>query len=387
MSGGNRLFLCGLATALLLICAGLPTKTTFGAERLSFVTGVAAANIAWDKPADIERTLQDIADAGFEHVRIGLKNPLGGMFLALDRAKAVGLRILVTIPLIDGAVAAEGAAPRPRNPHFFAAHGLTQVDLDRYAARLEKLLDRIIRYNLPVTALEIGNELNWSGYNGDLPLRDGGAIVSDDAAWHGADRAAFETGLDRYAEVIVLTRARLESDPRLAEIDIISAGLADINAAFIRRVGATYIAPALVYEAMAARGLFDVVDHVGVHLYEPLRNVREIVDRRGMIAEQLDGCGGAHFSGRTCWLTEFGAALPAADCAPEDARRVELMQPLLAYLAQPANAERVPVGFYYDWSADAGFSLVRCGQPTALIRQLLRGNIDQDKDSKGGLVE
>ncbi|MBL8710513.1 MAG: hypothetical protein JNL25_15060 [Rhodospirillaceae bacterium] len=387
MSGGNRIFLCGLAAFLLLIGAGLATETTFGAERRSFVTGVAAANIAWDKPADIERTLQDIADAGFEHVRIGFKDPLGGMFLALDRAKAAGLRILITIPLIDGAVAAEGAAPRPRNPHFFPAHGLTQIDLDRYAARLEKLLDRIIQYHLPVTALEIGNEFNWSGYNGDLPLRDGGAVVLDEAAWHGADRAAFEAGLDRYAAVIALTRTRLESDPRLADIGIVSAGLADINVAFIRRVGATYIAPALVYKAMAARGLFDAIDHVGVHLYEPLRNVREMTDRPGMIAEQLDGCGRAYFAGKTCWLTEFGAALPVADCAPEDAARIELMQPLLAYLAQPANAERIPAGFYYDWSADPGFSLVRCGRPTALTRQLLRGNIDQDKDFKGGLVE
>ncbi len=56
------------------------------------------------------------------------------------------------------------------------------------------------------------------------------------------------------------------------------------------------------------------------------------------------------------------------------------MQPLLQYLDEPGNAERVPLGFYYDWNDDAGFSLVRCGRPTELTRTLPRVKDGDQKD-------
>jgi hypothetical protein len=384
MSGGNLQFVrqC-LAGGLIAASLTVTLVHAAASEQAAFTTGVAAANIAWSKPSAITETMTGIAAAGFGSVRIGLKNPVAGTFLALEEAKRAGLDVLVTVPLIDGAVATQGAEPRARTKHFFPAFGLTQIDPQRYDARLRLLLERIVEEDLPVIGLQIGNELNWSGYNGDLALKPDGAVISDAAAWPAADRARFEQGVDTYVAIVEHTRSLLQADPRLHHVKLVSSGLADINSAFIRRVGASYVDPALVYDAFAKRGLFELVDAVGIHLYEPLRNVAYMNDRAGMIAAQLAPCGEPAFAERPCWITEYGAALPVEDCAQQDARRISLMQPLLEHLARPENARRVPLGFYYDWNLDAGFSLLRCGRPTALTHALPRAG-DLPQDDKGG---
>nr|WP_298688482.1 hypothetical protein [uncultured Dongia sp.] len=381
MSGGNPLMAAKLAVfaCAIMLGAGV-TAVASGQDGPVFETGIAAANIAWAKSKAAETTLIDIAAAGFDSVRIGLKNPVTASYRALEQAKDAGLDVLVTIPLIDGAVAVDGASPRPRTENFFAAYGLSQIDLDRYRLRLEDLLAFVDFHQIPLIGLELGNELNWSGYNGDLPLLTRGAIIATDGDWHAADRTRFEAGLDRYRAVIDITREVLARYPNMTGVKLVSAGLADINSGFIRGRGATYVAPDLVYRAFEARQILRQVDVVGIHLYEPLRMANALSARAVMIDAQLDDCGSTGFAARPCWITEFGAALPQQDCAPDDARRISLMQPLLKYLAVPANAARVPLGFYYDWNDDAGFALVRCGRPTELTKILPRDNDGTDNN-------
>jgi hypothetical protein len=365
MSGGNRTGPRAFAALLALLLA-MPAA----ASEEGFITGVAAANIAWSKPDAIRSTMREIAAAGFGSVRIGFKNPVEGTFRALDEANDAGLAVLVTVPLIDGAVATPGAEPRPKNRHFFAAYGLSQIDLARFDARLAILLRQIAEHDLPVIGLEIGNEPNWSGYNGDLPVRYGGQVVDSPAAWSSETRQRVARGLDLYAAAIGSARQMLAADPRLSHIRLLTAGLADINTEFIRRVGATYVIPEAFNAWLVERGLFSKVDAIGIHLYEPLRAARIAGDRNQMIARQLADCGREAFASRPCWITEYGAALPEQECAAEDSRRIALMRPLFDYLDRPENAVRVPIGFYYDWSEDAGFSLKRCGRPTELTKIL-----------------
>jgi hypothetical protein len=383
MSGGNLIKHLGLLVlvGMLAIGAGIPASAT-GSDEPAFSTGVAVANIAWEKPSVVASTLGDIADAGFASVRIGIKNPVTKSYHALEQAKLAGLDILVTIPLIDGSVAAEGTVPRPQTGNFFPAYGLSQIDLARYQARLEDLLAFADFHRIPLLGLELGNELNWSGYNGDLPLAARGHVIATDADWTREQRALFAAGLDRYSAVIDITRTALARYPSLSKVKLVSAGLADINSDFIIRRGATYVAPHLVYQAFDMRDVFDRLDAVGVHLYEPLRFANDLDARTGLIDSQLTPCGEATFAHRPCWLTEFGTALPHQDCAPDDKRRIGVIQPLLRYLNAPGNAERVPLGFYYDWNGDAGFSLVRCGLPTALSKMLPR-----TKDGDGKTLE
>lgn len=374
MSDGNHMqrgILPALGLLLCLVTSG--SALARGAESGATI-GIATANIAWEKPLDMKRSFAEIADAGFTTVRIGLKNPVAASYAALSAAKEVGLDILVTVPLIDGSVAFPGAEPRAKTNRFFPAYGLTQIDPARFERRLADLLDFAVANQIPLIGLELGNELNWSGYNGDLPLQATGQVVLSQQDLPPDVAQRFAAGIAKYRAVLEIAKAALDARPTLGDVKLVSAGLADINTDFIRRSGATYISPALVYDAYAAQRVFALTDVIGVHLYEPLRAASRSDERPAMIAAQLGNCGTSVFNDRPCWITEFGSALPQQACAPEDAQRIALLEPLLDRLAQPAGGKAVPFAFYYDWNTDKGFALQRCGQPTALVETLSRAN-------------
>lgn len=347
-----------------------------GAEDSAGTIGIVTANVAWESPTDARATFAEIAGAGFSSVRIGLKNPVTSTYAALAAANEAGLRILITFPLVDGSVSIAGTPPRAATKRFFNAFGLSQIDLLRFERRVDDLLDFVESNRIPLLGLELGNEINWSGYNGDLPLRQTGEVIFDRAAFAPDVAARFDAGMVRYRQVLEIARASLAARPTLANVKLLSAGLADINSAFIRQSGATYIAPTLVYDDYVRQHVFALTDAVGIHLYEPLRRASQKIARPGMIETQLADCGQQAFANRPCWITEFGSALPETDCAIEDDGRIALVRPLLDYLAAPDRAQRVPYAFYYDWDADKSFALNRCGSPTALVDALSGANGD-----------
>ncbi len=367
MSGGNHIkrpLRASFLAALLLGIAGnvAASETQAGSE-----IGIATANIAWTAPDKVDAIFGEIAATGFNAVRIGLKNPVERTYAAMKDAKAAGLDILVTIPLIDGAVATKGAAPRAKQGRFFPAFGLSQIDPVRFKARLDALLDFAVAEEIPLLGIELGNEFNWSGYNGDLPLQLGGKVITSEKDLP----QSFTDGLSLYSQALDLARASLAAHPQLQKVRLVTAGLADINENFIRKSNATYVAPDLVYAFFARANVFGRADGIGIHLYEPLRRANA-GKGDAMVDRQLAGCGAPAFGGRPCWITEFGSALPAEFCATKEEPRLALLQPLLTHLGTAQDA--VPYAFYYDWSEDKGFALERCGHLTDLARELARFN-------------
>ncbi|WP_375449402.1 hypothetical protein [uncultured Devosia sp.] len=357
---GHRALQAGLAVWM----------ATAGASTADSLTGVAVPNIIWQSPQDIDDTLADIRAADFEAVRIGWKAPLDAARLAVREARAQGLEVLVTLPLIDGTISREGAVARPRTDRFFAVHGLSQIDPVRLQQRLRELIDFAANEGIALAGIEIGNEMNWSGYNGDLPLAPQGAVIDNLAHMAPLDRQAFLAGLQAYVDALGIARAALDDAGMTGKTALVMGGLADINSPFIRSSGATYVDPVLTHALLGDLGAFEAIDAVGIHLYEPLRLAMADADRAGMIRSQLAGCFTADYGGASCWITEFGTAEPDAGCSLDDRERRQMLAPLSNYLRDPATAGRIGATFYYDWDGDAAFSLVRCGQPTRLTLDL-----------------
>lgn len=358
MSGGNQF------TCMVLLC--LTSAFAASADDRIPDLGVVTANAAWESAAENRKAFSEIAAAGFASVRIGLRDPLAATFRTLEAARDSGLRVLVTIPLVDGAIARPDAEPRERHGRFFQVYGLSGADVGRYRRRLDSLLAFCARRKIPLAGIELGNEPNWSGYNGDLVLAQAGKLVSTGADWSETERQGFDKGLDTYLEIVRETRRALGAYPSLADTRIVSAGLADANARFVAGSGATLIASRLVYRGFAERGIFSEVDVVGIHLYEPLRLAAGGTSPAPGIDAALSGCGRPAFNGRPCWITEFGVALPAQACAGTDTARISSVRPLFDFLATAGNTRRITATYYYDWNQDPAFALQRCGRLTPL---------------------
>ncbi len=333
------------------------------------LAGIAIPNILWESSSEVEDTLQSIKSAGFEAVRIGWKQPYAGAEAALLEATRNGLPVLVTIPLIDATVAEAGAQQRPATKGFFASYGLSQIDPNRLEDAAERLADFVSTQAVGLIGIEVGNEMNWSGYNGDLMIGKG-RIISNLDQLDAEQEAAFLLGLDRYVEALERVEAVVYTYDWSTDVAVISGGLADINLDYIEHRGATLVEPSLVWRLLNERQAFRHLDGVGLHIYEPLRPGFEDDDREQMLTSFTDNCLSPLFGSLPCWITEFGMAIPAEDCAPDDLDRRERLDPLRAYLRSELGAQQVKATFFYDWSGDAAFSLERCGRPTALAQDL-----------------
>jgi hypothetical protein len=339
------------------------------AEAREQLVGIAVPNIHWESESAMRETLTDVADHGFGAVRIGWKAPYDRAEAALLEAARSGLDVLVTIPLIDAAVAAAGAEIRPATDGFFAAFGLSQIDEDRFAAVVERLAEFVATENITLVGIEVGNEMNWSGYNGDLAIGEG-TVVSNLDQLDAGQQELFLAGLDSYVAALARAKTVLAAHAIADDVAILSGGLADINAGYIETRGATLVEPGLTWQLLDERGAFDAVDAVGLHIYEPLRPGFTPVERQAQLAELTAPCFNSDFGTKPCWITEFGMAIPADDCAPDDTDRRSRLRTLTSYLASDEGAQQVEATFFYDWNGDAAFSLERCGTPTALTRDL-----------------
>jgi hypothetical protein len=354
-----------LGALLLALLAGRPLEA-------APLFGVGTPNLGREPAGAIAATLDAVERAGFHRIRLGWKPPYDGARRALAEAARRQIAVLVTLPLTGAETARPGLAPRPAKDGFFPAFGLAALDPARVEAEAAALLEAVRESGATLLGLELGNEMNWSGYNGDLALQPEGQgrVAADPAALSQAEAEALRQGIALYAESARLVAARLAESESAAPLLV--GGLADVNDAYIRQRGATLVSPAAFRALLAEAGVFETVGAVGIHLYEPLRLKRgDEAERVALLTQDLADCGTPAFAGRACWLTEFGSAEPAqARCDRTDAERRALTRPVLTYLARPEQKGRVAAAFWHDWEGDGAFSLVRCGAATTLARDL-----------------
>lgn len=335
------------------------------------LVGVGITNISWQQAPAISSTLDAISEARFEAVRIAWKGSIERSQIALRDASTKGLETLIVLPLTDGPTSEPEALARQASGDFFAVHGLSRLDLTRLEAQVDDMLDFVVAEDIAVAGIELGNELNWSGFNGDLPLAPSGAWIEAMSQLDAPTQQAFARGVDRYVEAIRLVEAALRA--RDMDVPVVLGAMADIDGQFVRQSGGMLVAPDIVVAMLEARGALALTDAVAVHLYAPLRLDVETDARAGMLGQVLDDCGTPALGGQPCWITEYGIAQWQDACDVSDEARRDAIAALNQYLSQPGSAARVPATFFYDWSDSAHFSLVRCGRLSTLAQDVTGG--------------
>jgi hypothetical protein len=187
-----------------------------------------------------------------------------------------------------------------------------------------------------VAGIEVGNEMNWSAFNGDLPLAAKGQVISDLSQLAPETGSRFEAGMAAYAKAMQIVKTAVSSQG--AHIPVVAGALADIDARFVASSGATLVDPDLARSLLNAQGAFHDADAIGVHLYEPLQLNVDAASRSGMIAQKLDACDTPALGGQPCWITEYGIAQWHSKCDIADDDRRHAIGALTAYLAAPENA-------------------------------------------------
>ncbi|MEK1872656.1 MAG: glycoside hydrolase, partial [Rhizobium altiplani] len=220
-----------LACALAALWALAPARSADADDVLAGRIGINRVNLAWLSHAAQERVLKEIAASGITHVRLSLSRPVGKSIEALEIADRLGLKILLEIQLGNKDYYPPETRPRTGFGRVWDVQRLSDLDLDLYRAHLRAALRRIDGMGIRIDAVEPGNEINYSAYNGDLVVYEKPGRRTPRRVSEVANSSAFERGLDAYIGTVRVTREELRATVHSGDALLISAGLSDVGTA------------------------------------------------------------------------------------------------------------------------------------------------------------
>lgn len=345
-----------LLAALLVLCGVFYVGSRASAED-PLRMGVNRVNLAWLSRDDQEKILKQIAASGVTDIRLSLSRPIDKSIDALEIADRLGLRILLEIQLNNKSYYPPGTRPRTGHDRSWEVYRLSDLDPDLYRRELRKALQRIDQLGIRLAAVEPGNEINFSPYNGDLIVYPEPGVRTPRSRNELQNRDAFERGLDAYVAAVKITGDEVGATIHSRDAAIVSAGLTDMSARFADKQGLERLDAAEMIELLRERGLDSLVDAYGIHLYPGNRPVRALQAR---VKDVLDFCQPGD-AGKPCWITEWGIANMDMSCPVDDRQRKRKIRAMREIFEELTEADRLSAAFYYDWDTKARYSVWRCG--------------------------
>ena len=324
-----------------------------GAERKAFDVGVDQSNMIWLSKPKQAAVFAGIRKTGVRWFRDAFAYPPDDTAKFVDvvrQAKQAGLKMLVVIIQSPSDYDSAAVATPNAGPAFDKLCGwpqgslkLSQINAGKFKDRLRGLLGALQAANLAVDAFEIGNEVDWVCFNGDVPFgREPGPADILTAA------RGYARFLQAAAEVI---------RERLPAAKIVTFGMAHTDDAWDKPPPHHLPNPAAFVASL--RNLDGVnylsnarykIDGYGSHIYTERDNIRRGV--AALLKSDTDALG----TDLPIWITEFGYR---TDQFPNRAgqSRGQAFEEFFQGLAEAAPRVKFGPVFYYAYD-DSTFSLI-----------------------------
>jgi hypothetical protein len=224
--------------------------------------------------------------------------------------------------------------------------------------------------------MELGNEINTSGYNSDIPMPGTGRVLglSDLNNPRDPEGPAIANGYRNYLRVMEALKDVRDHSKLNKTTPVILAGLAEWGLpspkAWDKNAGVSV--PDTI-EFLRQNGLDKLVDGYGVHIY-PTGNPRVPVSGRISELEQKKIFSQCRHE-KPCWLTEWG--IPNGQSCPiDDANRAQVIEAERDAFKPFVQQGRLAAIIYYTWSGTPTkvdpMGVFRCGRLTDAGKAALR---------------
>lgn len=352
---------------LILMCGYLPLALGAipGAANEGVAVGVNVVNPQRLSPTARETVLDQLQAAGVHLIRAPLAPPWDGDDYgpAIDFIRRAFERRIKT-DLIVGLHYRDGVQKRPavrELPNMWPSYPLSSADPARFRAVFASLFNQLEDLGITLAALELGNEINWTAFNGEFPIPGEGKIFGQEDLARDLEARRIADGYRAYLLTLTVLKDIRDHSRLNRETPILSAGLSDPGPAGPRPGSKTdAVAIGATLEYLRANGLDTLVDAYGVHTYPWAKTgaarVKQL--KQDTLAEcQPPG------QGRPCWITEWGLPASGAACPANDMSRATLMREMLGDFRQFVNQGRLQGLIYYAW-ADRQYGIYRCSTLT-----------------------
>jgi hypothetical protein len=323
--------------------------------------------------------LDQLQKSGVKTIRLGLDPKLTGFLI---RASQREISAIVIVPFQG-----TGAHIRPVNRALglnWSVDALSDADPVKFHAYLTAQLAPLEAAGVQLAALELCNEINSPGFNGDFPASGTGRVFSMSDLNLAADdeTRAIAAGYRAYLKLLAVLKDVRDKTTVNRKPPILSAGLADPGLPGPypgRKQDGVSIAGTIWY--MRQYGLDKLVDGYGVHVY-PSGDPSIPLANRVKTLEQ-DTFAVCTVGVKPCWLSEWGFTNANESCPIDDHVRVQLIETMRTVYRKFADQGRLSAILYYSWSGhlnvnESHEALIRCGTLTdAVKRALLPMSTDQ----------
>jgi hypothetical protein len=229
-----------------------------------------------------------------------------------------------------------------------------------FTERVKPMLDKLEAAGVRLTAFELGNEINNSQFNGDLPTVGEGRELRLADLNNPNDPQASQVAMGYRAYIRLMAALKdLRDHSKLnRQTPIISAGLSQVHST-------PFEVPLRdAIEFLNQNGMDKLVDGYGIHVYPSGDPNRPVSARIASLDEGM-------FSAcrlKPCWVTEWGFRNDGQDtqyCPGNNPVLTKVVQDMRMSFRHFATQRQLAALIYYDWTARPGlkdtFSVFRCG--------------------------
>ncbi|HEY9757333.1 MAG TPA: glycosyl hydrolase [Oculatellaceae cyanobacterium] len=344
-------------TALLSTSFGyLASLPAFG-KKPECPVGVNVNSFQNFDPAQQETIVEQLKQSHVRFVRTSLRPDEKNMNLA-KRLQDEGIGLV----LVPGVECREGARQRPANDKFRmrAAMPLSATDVERSRKYYQTVFDKLDDKGVVLTAVELGNELNWADFNGDFPVPGQGKAFNFAELSSDPEAKQVAKGFLLYLKALAALKEVRDHSKLNQNTPIITCGMASAaGGAWQKQWKIDGVTIPATYAFLRAHGLDNLVDGYGVHTYP--RSVKAgdkaDVERR---ATELDETIFPANCDKPFWVTEWGFS-SKANSSEEDKDRTRSVEEIRNYFHHLYKQGRLGGIFWYVWNEPDRSSIYRNG--------------------------
>ena len=326
--------------------------------------GVNHVHLGWLNQETQISEIDNMRFSNVKSIRIDLVPPLSDSLNVLGRISQGTQSIILVISLSWPQVGGPRLAVRKGRGKIQSAARLSTVDLDYFRKKIDIIWKFLEERHIHLVAIELGNEINWADFNGDLEV-----FEPDEKAnqylWSITSLSRPEIyifGLKRYVEALGIVKEVRDKSITNHDTKIISAGLAFMKADFAVRLGGEFVDPIETIDLLKKFNIDDFVDGYGIHMYPEIKKTAE--ENAAILDSLISRCAPAPV-GKPCWLTEWGVADSNVDCPGDESQRLPVIRHMQQLIKDRARKGLILGSYYYNWSGkNEPYAIWRCGMLT-----------------------
>jgi hypothetical protein len=317
------------------------------AEQL--LTGVNLPNAARANAVDRAAVIQQVKSAGVRIVRFPVGKDISDTVEYAAQFYAQGIKInLIVDPQYPPN--APLRAPYPPDRRMYPSHALSDADPALSRTYFQALMTQMDARGVVLAGIELGNEINWSAFNGGFPLPGEGKILGSDDLEHDPEGQHIAKGFLQYLNILTVLKDVRDHSTLNRNTPILSAGLSPTGRARQTGQAEDGVAINATIQFLQAHGLDKLVDGYGLHFY-PWGTLQQIdLNLQNNVVTECRPAGSA--VGNPGWITEWGVSTP--DMSPDDSSRMPEVQHLMNAFRTLAREGRLRTILYYSWNSSPG---------------------------------